>query len=80
MTVSTGLPFTIILLAMCYSVYKGLNEESKKKFIAHSLETFNLTCPYYSPNNFCQIGIFFKLCPSKAKAGFKKITKLRPLH
>ncbi|SMN12884.1 High-affinity choline uptake protein BetT [Bathymodiolus heckerae thiotrophic gill symbiont] len=59
MTVSTGLPFTIILLAMCYSVYKGLNEESKKKFIAHSLETFNLTCPYYSPNNFCQIGIFF---------------------
>jgi BCCT family betaine/carnitine transporter len=30
MTASTGLPFTIILLAMCYSVYKGLNEESKK--------------------------------------------------
>ncbi|SMN13601.1 hypothetical protein BHECKSOX2_724 [Bathymodiolus heckerae thiotrophic gill symbiont] len=26
--------------------------------------------------NFCQIGIFFKLCPSKAKVGFKKITKL----
>jgi choline-glycine betaine transporter len=30
MTASTGLPFTIILLAMRYSVYKGLNEESKK--------------------------------------------------
>ncbi|CAC9962938.1 hypothetical protein [uncultured Gammaproteobacteria bacterium] len=26
--------------------------------------------------NLCQIGIFFKLYPSKARAGFKKITNL----
>ena len=30
MTVSTGLPFTIILLIMCYSTWKGISEESKK--------------------------------------------------
>jgi BCCT family betaine/carnitine transporter len=30
MTVSTGLPFTIILLVMCYSTWKGISEESKK--------------------------------------------------
>ena len=29
MTVSTGLPFTIILLIMCYSTWKGISEESK---------------------------------------------------
>jgi len=29
MTVSTGLPFTLILLLMCYCTYKGLREESK---------------------------------------------------
>jgi hypothetical protein len=33
---------------------------------------------YWPIFNFADIfiGIFFKLCPSKAKAGFKKITKL----
>lgn len=29
MTVSTGLPFTIILLIMCYSTWKGISAESK---------------------------------------------------
>jgi len=29
MTVSTGLPFTIILLLMCYSTWKGISAESK---------------------------------------------------
>ncbi len=29
MTVSTGLPFTIVLLAMCWSTWKGLSAESK---------------------------------------------------
>ena len=29
MTVSTGLPFTIILLVMCYSTWKGISAESK---------------------------------------------------
>ena len=30
MTVSTGLPFTIVLLAMCYSTMKGLYQELEK--------------------------------------------------
>ncbi len=30
MVVSTGLPFTIILLFMCYSTWKGISAESKK--------------------------------------------------
>ena len=30
MTVSIGLPFTIVLLFMCYSIWKGLSEDSKK--------------------------------------------------
>ena len=29
MTVSTGLPFTVILLIMCYSTWKGISAESK---------------------------------------------------
>ncbi|TRO65476.1 BCCT family transporter [Christiangramia sabulilitoris] len=29
-TIVTGLPFAIILLVMCYSLYKGLNEDLKK--------------------------------------------------
>ena len=29
-TIVTGLPFAIILLIMCYSLYKGLNEDMKK--------------------------------------------------
>ena len=30
-SVATGLPFAFILLIMCYSLYKGLNEETKKR-------------------------------------------------
>jgi betaine/carnitine transporter, BCCT family len=30
MTVSTGLPFTIVLSIMCYSTWVGLNQEAKK--------------------------------------------------
>lgn len=30
MTVSTGLPFTIVLLAMCYSIWVGLRAEEKR--------------------------------------------------
>lgn len=29
-TIVTGLPFAVILLFMCYSLYKGLNEDLKK--------------------------------------------------
>ncbi len=29
-SIATGLPFTIILLVMCYSLYKGLNEDYKE--------------------------------------------------
>jgi len=29
-TIVTGLPFTLILLVMCYSLYKGLREDLKK--------------------------------------------------
>ncbi len=31
MTVSTGLPFTIVLLAMCYSTWRGLSTEYREK-------------------------------------------------
>jgi choline/glycine/proline betaine transport protein len=30
-SIATGLPFALILLVMCYSLYKGLNEETKKR-------------------------------------------------
>lgn len=29
-SIATGLPFALILLVMCYSLYKGLNDETKK--------------------------------------------------
>ncbi len=42
-TIVTGLPFAIILLIMCYSLYKGLNEDIKKleeKKSAQQLEDY----------------------------------------
>jgi BCCT family betaine/carnitine transporter len=29
MVISTGLPFTVVLLVMCYAIYKGLRSELK---------------------------------------------------
>ena len=31
MVISTGLPFTVVLLIMCYAIYKGLAAERQKR-------------------------------------------------